>query len=369
MWRDKEEFMTQDNKTHNNHKHAHRADSTPVADAPSATVATATVSTADAASTIAAPTAAANAVAAANAANVAAAANVADAASTTAAPAATTNTDATATVTATANAAAAPANTATTAAATAATTPTTPAHATPVTRVSTAPTNEEPAQALLKALGTTLEPQLLVQALTHRSFSHEHPGAPNYERLEFLGDAVLELVATETLFAAHPDMSEGQLAKMRAKAVSEESLSAIAREKLHVSPYILLGKGEMEQHGNEKSSILCDIVESLIGATFISHGIDEARRVVHRLVDDTLAEVATEGPALDWKTSLEVKAHLHGMGDPRYRMAISGPEYAQIFTAEALIGDDDKVYGTGTGTSKRKAQLAAAEQAWRALGD
>ena len=152
---------------------------------------------------------------------------------------------------------------------------------------------EVTANALLEALGTTLEPDLLVEALTHRSFSHENPGAKNYERLEFLGDAVLELVSTETLYKAHPDMNEGQLAKMRAKAVSEESLSKIAREKLHACPYILLGHGESDQGGADKSSILCDIVESLIGATFIQHGIDEARRVVHHLVDETLAEVAT----------------------------------------------------------------------------
>ena len=126
---------------------------------------------------------------------------------------------------------------------------------------------EMTANALLEALGTTLEPDLLVEALTHRSFSHENPGAKNYERLEFLGDAVLELVSTETLYKAHPDMNEGQLAKMRAKAVSEESLSKIAREKLNAGPYILLGHGESDQGGADKSSILCDIVESLIGAT------------------------------------------------------------------------------------------------------
>ena len=184
---------------------------------------------------------------------------------------------------------------------------------------------EMTANALLEALGTTLEPDLLVEALTHRSFSHENPGAKNYERLEFLGDAVLELVSTETLYKAHPDMNEGQLAKMRAKAVSEESLSKIAREKLNAGPYILLGHGESDQGGADKSSILCDIVESLIGATFIQHGIDEARRVVHHLVDETLAEVATEGPALDWKTSLTVKAHGMGFGEPRYQMSVSGP--------------------------------------------
>lgn len=224
-----------------------------------------------------------------------------------------------------------------------------------------------PSNVLLDALGTTLSPEILVEALTHRSFSHEHPGARNYERLEFLGDAVLELVSTETLFAAHPDMTEGQLAKMRAKAVSEESLSRIARDKLHVGPYILLGNGEKDQHGAEKSSILCDIVEALIGATFLEHGIDGARKVVHHLIDDTLAEVATEGPALDWKTSLTVKAHGMGLSEPRYRMSVSGPEYAQIFTAEAILEDTDEVIGVGKGSSKRKAQLAAAENAWHTL--
>ncbi|OZG65664.1 ribonuclease III [Bifidobacterium hapali] len=229
-----------------------------------------------------------------------------------------------------------------------------------------APTS--PTNPLLEALGTTISPELLVQALTHRSFSHEHPGAINYERLEFLGDAVLELVSTETLFFDHPDMTEGQLAKIRAKAVSEEALSAIAREKLHVSPYILLGHGEAKEGGADKDSILCDIVESLIGATFIEHGIDGAREVIHRLVDDTLKEMATEGPALDWKTSLEVKSHKLGKGDPHYRMSVAGPEYEPVFTAQVLLGDDeDTVWGTGTGPSKRKAQLAAAEVAWKAL--
>ena len=148
------------------------------------------------------------------------------------------------------------------------------------------PEGEMTANVLLEALGTTIEPDLLVEALTHRSFSHEHEGAKNYERLEFLGDAVLELVSTETLYKVHPDMNEGQLAKMRAKAVSEESLSKIAREKLHVGPYILLGHGEAEQGGADKSSILCDIVESLIGATFIQHGKDHFLNRVETALND-----------------------------------------------------------------------------------
>ena len=216
------------------------------------------------------------------------------------------------------------------------------------------PQQPTPANELLEALGTTLSPDLLVQALTHRSFSHEHPGVANYERLEFLGDAVLELVSTETLFTIHPDMTEGQLAKMRAKAVSEDALSAIAKTKLKVGPYILLGHGEAEQGGAEKNSIL-------------EHGIDEARKVIHRLIDDTLAEVATEGPALDWKTSLTVKAHGLGKEEPVYHMEVSGPEYAQIFTARVSLGENGDTIGIGKGSSKRKAQLAAAEAGWKSL--
>ncbi|HJD88962.1 MAG TPA: ribonuclease III [Bifidobacterium animalis] len=236
-------------------------------------------------------------------------------------------------------------------------------------RVSTQEIGESAMQKLFTALGTTLETDLLVEALTHRSFSHEHEGVKNYERLEFLGDAVLEFVVTETLFKQYPDKSEGQLAKIRAKAVSEESLSAIARDQLHVGPYILLGHGESEQGGAEKSSILCDIVESLIGATFVQYGVDKAREVVHHLVDDTLAEVATEGPALDWKTSLTVKAHEMGLPEPRYQMSVGGPEYALEFTAFAMLGDSKEVLGVGNGSSKRKAQLAAAEQAWHVLDE
>ena len=234
----------------------------------------------------------------------------------------------------------------------------------PITRTYHNDGTQTAAHELLEALGTTISPDLL----THRSFAHEHPGAKHYERLEFLGDAVLELISTETLFRLHPDMSEGELAKMRAKAVSEEALSAIARTKLHVEPYILLGHGEAAQGGAQKSSILCDIVESLIGATFLEHGIDGARKVVHRLIDDTLAEVATEGPALDWKTSLTVKAHHLGKGEPVYHMAVSGPEYAQVFTARVSLGDDEEILGVGKGSSKRKAQLAAAAAAWKKLG-
>lgn len=227
----------------------------------------------------------------------------------------------------------------------------------------------EAAQELLDKLGNTISPELLIHALTHRSFAHEHPGMPNNERLEFLGDAVLELVSTETLFTVHPDLPEGELAKMRAKAVSEEALSAIARDILQLGPFILLGNGEKDSGGADKDSILCDTVESLIGAVFLEHGIEGARITVHRLVDATLVEVATEGPALDWKTSLTVKAHELGRGEPRYRMQVSGPEYQQIFTATVFLGEEENSLAEAQGSSKRKAQLAAAQQAWHSLSE
>lgn len=219
---------------------------------------------------------------------------------------------------------------------------------------------------LLAALGTTLEPSLLVHALTHRSFAHENPGLPNNERLEFLGDAVLELVATETMYFAHPDFSEGRLAKMRAKAVSEDSLAAIARTKLSLGPYILLGNGELDDGGADKNSILCDTVEALIGATFVAHGIEGARGVVHRLIDDTLAEVATEGPALDWKTALTVLSHKLNIEEPTFRMEVGGPLSQPVFIAHVIL-EDGSAIAQASGSSKRKAQLAAAEVAYNRL--
>lgn len=224
--------------------------------------------------------------------------------------------------------------------------------------------------ALLAALGTDLEPGLLVHALTHRSFAHENPGLPNNERLEFLGDAVLEFVVTETMYEQYPDWPEGHLAKMRAKAVSEGSLAAIGRSKLHLGPYILLGNGEAKDSGRDKDSLLCDTVEALIGAAFVAHGIDGARPVVHRLLDDTLAKVAKEGPALDWKTSLVVLSHQLDIAEPTYRMEVDGDLTAPTFTAHVLLDtgtDRQREVASATGPSKRKAQLAAAREAYLLL--
>jgi|GEM_PF-389901 len=223
---------------------------------------------------------------------------------------------------------------------------------------------------LLHNLGFSLEPSLLIQALTHRSFAHENPGLPNNERLEFLGDSVLEFVVTETLYAKYPEWPEGRLAKMRAKAVSEGALAHVARTKLQLGSFVLLGHGESTGNGSDKDSILCDTVESLIGAVFLEHGISGARLMIHHLLDDTLNEVAQEGPALDWKTALVVLSHQLKIKEPQYVMEADDNLTSPTFTAHVIIPQLNGTHNELTsaqGPSKRKAQLAAAKNAYRIL--
>ena len=141
-----------------------------------------------------------------------------------------------------------------------------------------------PIEALLERLGAGIDADLLERALTHRSFAYEHGGLPTNERLEFLGDSVLGLVVTDSLYRTFPDLPEGQLAKLRAAVVNARTLAAIGRE-LGIGPALRLGRGEETTGGRDKSSILADTVEALIGAVYVQHGIDVASTIVHRLVD------------------------------------------------------------------------------------
>ena len=217
--------------------------------------------------------------------------------------------------------------------------------------------------ALLTQLGVHLDPELLVLALTHRSFAHEAGGLPTNERLEFLGDSVLGLVVTEALFRRHPTLSEGELAKMRAATVSQKALAEVARS-LGLGAYILLGKGETRTGGSGKDSILSDTVEALIGAVFLSHGLETARELVHRLVDARLSVAADLGVALDWKTSLQEAAVERGFDAPAYHVDHTGPDHARVFTAQVTAGP---VLGEGSGSAKKHAEQAAAEDAYRLL--
>ncbi len=161
--------------------------------------------------------------------------------------------------------------------------------------------------ALVEALGIELPDELLTMALTHRSYSYENGGLPTNERLEFLGDAVLGLTVTEELYHRHPDRSEGDLAKLRASIVNTQALADVGRTLSDdgLGAHLLLGKGEENSGGADKSSILADGVESLLGAIYLEHGLAGAREVILRLFRSLIETAPTLGAGLDWKSSLQ----------------------------------------------------------------
>ncbi|MCL2803369.1 MAG: ribonuclease III [Micrococcales bacterium] len=220
------------------------------------------------------------------------------------------------------------------------------------------------AAALLDALGIDLDPELLVLALTHRSFAHEAGGIPTNERLEFLGDAVVGVIVTEQLFRQHPDRPEGDLAKMRAASVSQRSLASLARS-IDLGKHILLGKGESTSGGARKDSILSDTLEALIGAVYLSYGLEVSRTVVLKLMGETLEKAAKLGAGLDWKTSLQELAASLDRGVVEYHTDSSGPDHARIFEARAVVGGETE--GRGMGTAKKVAEQEAAENAYQRL--
>ncbi|QDB79825.1 ribonuclease III [Georgenia wutianyii] len=217
---------------------------------------------------------------------------------------------------------------------------------------------------LLERLGVHIDGELLVLALTHRSFAHEAGGIPTNERLEFLGDTVLGLVVTENLYRKNADTAEGDLARMRAATVSQRALASVARD-LGLGDFILLGRGELVTGGREKDSILSDTVEALIGAAYLCNGLEPTRAMIERLVGDLLHQAATLGAGLDWKTSLQELVAARGLPAPLYQVVGTGPDHARSFTATVLVGEAD--YGTGTGPSKKVAEQEAAQNAYARL--
>jgi ribonuclease-3 len=214
--------------------------------------------------------------------------------------------------------------------------------------------------------GDAVDVALVERALTHRSYAYEAGGIPHNERLEFLGDSVLGLVVTDALYRTHPDLSEGQLAKLRAAVVNMRALAEVART-LGLGDYLLLGRGEEATGGRDKDSILADTLEAVIGAVYCSAGLAAATSLVHALLDPLMRASARLGAGLDWKTSLQELTALHGLGAPEYRLVEEGPEHAKTFTAQALVGD--RVLGAGSGRTKKDAEQQAAAQAWAAVRD
>lgn len=210
----------------------------------------------------------------------------------------------------------------------------------------------------------TLDPEILERALTHRSYAYENGGIPTNERLEFLGDSVLGVVVTETLYSSHPDLSEGRLAKLRAAVVNARALAEVGRA-IGLGEHIKLGRGEDTTGGREKASILSDTVEAVIGAVHVSGGIHVASEVVHRLFDPLMAAAADLGAGLDWKTSLQELAAAKSLGVPEYVIADEGPDHMKTFTAQVRVGQH--LYGHGIGRSKKEAEQLAAETAYGEL--
>ena len=219
---------------------------------------------------------------------------------------------------------------------------------------------------LQQVTGGPVDAAVLGRALTHRSYAYEAGGLPHNERLEFLGDSVLGLVVTTTLYDAHPETSEGQLAKLRAAVVNMRALAEVGRT-LGLGDYVYLGRGEESTGGRDKDSILADTVEAVIGAVYVSAGIEAAGELVHHLVDPLLVQSATLGAGLDWKTSLQEITSRYSLGAPEYVVTEDGPEHSKWFEAQVHIGGD--VMGSGAGRTKKVAEQEAAAQAWNTIRD
>ncbi len=217
---------------------------------------------------------------------------------------------------------------------------------------------------LEKALGYRFQDEtLLREALRHSSYANEHRGgeSTSNERLEFLGDSVLGFVTAEFLFRRHPDAPEGDLTRIRARLVCEESLHEAA-QKLGLGQYLCLGRGEEAGGGRERASILADATEAVIAAVYLDGGIDAAVELIHRLLLDEAAEARVAEKRRDYKTALQELVQRKPGQTPAYRLTgESGPDHDKRFTVAALL--DDAVIGTGEGHSKKEAEQMAARDA------
>ena len=200
---------------------------------------------------------------------------------------------------------------------------------------------------------------LLRQALTHSSYANERKinKVKDYERIEFLGDAVLEMISSEYLYNSRSEMSEGQLTRTRAAMVCEPSLAACARD-LSLDRYILLGKGEEMTGGRSRDSIISDVMEALIGAVYLDGGFERAREFIHRFV---LSDLEDKALFYDAKSILQEEMQKDG-GDIRYVLVgESGPKHDKSFFVEVYQGD--VLLGSGSGHNKKAAQQKAAYEA------
>ena len=208
---------------------------------------------------------------------------------------------------------------------------------------------------------------LLAEALRHSSYANEHRGAESVsnERLEFLGDSVLGFVTAEYLFARHPDSPEGELTRIRAALVCEESLHEVA-QKLELGRYLKLGNGEEAGGGRTRPSILADATEAVIAAVYLDGGLAAASSLIHRVLLDCEREEVVEERRRDYKTVLQELVQRKSGSTLNYRMVGSdGPDHAKVFEAAALLNGEE--FSTGTGHSKKEAEQSAARAALEKL--
>ncbi len=221
---------------------------------------------------------------------------------------------------------------------------------------------------LEKKLGVRFSrPELLLQALTHRSFTGENRAfSKDNERLEFLGDAVLELVISHLLYEKFGrDHDEGDLTKMRAWLVNETSLAEKARN-LDIGAALRLGRGEEKSGGRDKPSILADAFEALVGALYLDRGIEKVFAFTEKVFEDTLNQVLTSGLSYDYKTALQEFTQAGYQATPEYRLeGISGPAHCRTF--EVSVYFNGRPVSKGTGKSKKEAEQQAAERALKIL--
>ncbi len=204
---------------------------------------------------------------------------------------------------------------------------------------------------------------LIENAMTHTSFANENKGMESNERVEFLGDAVLELISSEYLFKTYPNLSEGVMTKTRAYAVCEASLVKVAK-KYHFENYIKLGKCETANNEECKPSILADSVEAVIGAIFMDSGYEEAKRFILPNII-TFIEECVKGGNKDYKTKLQEKLQVHGDVKIEYKLVEEkGAEHDRVFVVEVYC--NDKKLGRGEGKNKKEAEMEAAREALEA---
>ncbi len=204
---------------------------------------------------------------------------------------------------------------------------------------------------------------LLREALVHRSYLNENPSFPSADnqRLEFLGDALLDFVAGDYLYRRYPKMREGELTSLRAALVKEETLARFAQV-LDLGRYLYLGRGEEESGGRERPSLLADALEALVGALYLDRGLKAAERFILRFLEPETERIVAQGELRDYKSLFQEEAQRRFQATPLYRTIDErGPDHDKLFTVEVLI--EEKVYGRGEGRSKQAAEQEAARQA------